>query len=162
MVVLVALLLSSCDDSGNCPCSPHRIDPPLSDLLVTWDRGFIEADVMPLPPPDPIRVQAWLILENRNLQEEYSLVEVPSADVILVRADSTLGTLPLHTAWDGLLAPGKKDTILFFKDVGSVAIFDPACDESVLIDFMIRNADGETKVFRPDPLQFTCWSIQGR
>jgi hypothetical protein len=111
---------------------------------------------MPIVPPDPVMCRAWLVLENKNPQEAFSKVEIPTADVILARNDSTLGTIPIETDWDGLLAPGKKDTIFFFKNVGTEAIFIPPCSERVFLDFMIRNADGDTKVFRPDTLSFGC------
>ena len=156
VALLMSLLLCSCEDSENCPCSPDRIDPPVSDLLVTWDRGTIAASLMPIVPPDPVMCRAWLILENKNPREAFSKVEIPTADVILVRNNSTLGTIPIETDWDGLLAPGEKDTIFFFKNGGDEAIFSPPCDERVLMDFMIRNADGDTKVFRPDTLTFMC------
>jgi hypothetical protein len=150
------LLLCSCDESNNCSCCPDRIDPPVSDLYVAWDGGSIGADLMPIVPPDPVICNAWLILENRNPREAFSKVSVPSADVILVRSDSTLGTIPLETDWDGLLAPGRRDTIWFFKSRGNEAIFSPPCGERVFVDFVIRNADGDAKVFRPDTLTFTC------
>jgi hypothetical protein len=154
--LLVGLMLCSCEDSDNCPCSPGRIDPPVSDLLVTWDRGFIAASLMPIVPPDPVICGAWLILENKNSQEAFSKVWVPTADVILAGNDSTLGTIPIETDWDGLLAPGKRDTIFFFKYAGNQTIFSPPCGEQVFVDFMIQNADGDTKVFRPDTLTFMC------
>jgi len=100
--------------------------------------------------------QAWLILGNMNPREAFSKVEVPTADVILVRNNSTLGTIFLETGWDGLLPPGKRDTLFFFKNTGNQEIFSPPCNERVFLDFMIQNADGETKVFRPDTLTFMC------
>jgi hypothetical protein len=123
---------------------------------VTWERGTIAASLMPIVLPDPVMCRAWLILENKNSREAFSKVEIPAANVILARSDSTLGTIPIETDWDGLLAPGKKDTIFFFKNGGDEPIFDPPCGERVLVDFMIRNADGETKIFRPDTLTFLC------
>ena len=111
---------------------------------------------MPIVPPDPMICRAWLILENLNPREAFSKVEVSTADIILARIDSTLGAIPIETDWDGLLAPGQKDTVFFFKNTGAQEIFSPPCGERVLIDFMIRNADGDTKVFRPDTLAFMC------
>jgi hypothetical protein len=111
---------------------------------------------MPIVPPDPVMCQAWLILENMNPREAFSKMEVPAADVVLVRNDSTLGTIPLETSWNGLLAPGTKDTVLFFKNTGNQVIFSPPCTERVFVDFMIQNADGDTRVFRPDTLTFMC------
>ena len=156
LVALVALLLFSCEDSENCLCPPDKIDPSMSDLSVTWDRGGIFANLMPVVPPDPVVCQAWLILENKNPREAFSKVEIPRADVILVRNDSILGTIPMETDWDGLLAPGKKDTIFFFKNAGTQPIFSPPCGDQVFVDFMIQNADGDTKVFRPETLTFEC------
>jgi hypothetical protein len=112
---------------------------------------------MPSVPPDPVICRAWLILENKNQREAFSKVEIPTADVILARNNSTLGTIPLETDWDGMLSPGMKDTIYFFKNRGDEAIFIPPCGEKVLMDFMIRNADGDSKVFRPDTLTFECY-----
>ena len=156
VALLITLLLYSCEDSEDYPSSPNKIDPPLSDLSVTWDRGSIGAGLMPIAPPDPVACEAWLILENLNPREAFSKVEVSTVDVILARFDSTLGTIPIETDWDGLLAPGQIDTIFFFKYSGAQEIFSPPCGEWVLIDFMIRNADGDTKVFRPDMLTFMC------
>ena len=156
LVVVLAVLMCSCGDSENCPSSSDRIDPPMSDLSVTWKEGWIGANLMPIVPPDPIGCEVWLILENRNRREAFSKVDIPSADVVLAENDSTLGTIPIETDWDGLLAPGKRDTILFFKSTGAVEIFSPPCQRRVLIDFMIRNSDGDTKVFRSDTLTFWC------
>jgi hypothetical protein len=89
----MAILLSSCEDDENCPCSPHYIDPPLSDLLVTWNSGFITGNLFPIAPPDPVRLWAWLILENRNQREAFSLVEIRTADVFPFR--------PIGTACSG-------------------------------------------------------------
>ena len=148
---LTALLSLSCDDET------PRIDPPLSDLSVTWHEGFIEGIFFLPTPPDPIRCYSWLILENVSARQAFAQLEVPAADDILVAGDSTLGTIPLLTDWNGVLASGERDTVLFFKEMGwQVPIFDPPCDEGAFIDFMIRNADGETKVFRPDALTLTC------
>lgn len=155
VAALVALLACSCEDSG-CPCSINGSDPPIAELIVSWDTGTIGANLMPIVPPDPVVCQATLILENTNPQQSFSKITVPTADVILVRDDSTLGTIPLETDWDGRLAPGKADTILFFKSTGDEPIFDAPCGERVLLDFTIRNADGDTKVFRPDTLTFFC------
>ena len=69
-------------------------------------------------PPDPVVCRAWLILENKNQREAFSHVEISTANVILVRSGSTLGTIPIETDWDGVLAPGKKDTVFFFKNTG--------------------------------------------
>lgn len=148
--------MSACEESGNCPCTPDKIDPPISDLSVTWERGNIFADLMPIVPPDPVVCRAWLILENKNQREAFSKLEVPTADVILVRNDSTLGTLPIETDWDGVLSPGKKDTVFFFKNTGDDPIFSPPCGERVFVDFVIKNADGDGRVFRPDTLSFEC------
>ncbi len=98
-----------------------------------------------MSPPDPVMCQAWLILGNMNPREAFSKVEVPTADVILVRNNSTLGTIFLETGWDGLLPPGKRDTLFFFKNTGNQEIFSPPCNERFFLDFMIQNADGETK-----------------
>ena len=155
-VLLVALLLCSCEDSENCLCPPDQIDPPVSDLSVTWHGGSIGADLMPIVPPDPVMCQAWLILENKNSREAFSKVEIPRADVILMRNDTILGTIPMETDWGGLLAPGEIDTIFMFKSAGTQPIFSPPCGERVFVDFMIRNADGDEKIFRPDTLIFQC------
>lgn len=154
--VLAALLWCSCDDSGECPPPRGRIDPPLSDLSIEWESGSIAANMMPIVPPDPIICQARLILRNNNPREAFSQVRIRAADVILARNGSILGTIPIATDWDGLLAPGKTDTVLFYKNTGDEAIFTPPCNERVLVDFKVRNADGDTKVFRPDTLTFSC------
>ena len=156
VALLVTLLLCSCEDSTDCPYSPDKIDPPVSDLSVTWNGGNIGANLMPIVPPDPVACQVWLILENKNRLEAFSKVEIPTADVILVRSNSTLGAILFETDWDGLLAPGKKDTIRFFKNTGGGTTFNPPCGERVLMDFKIRNADGDTKIFRSDTLSFQC------
>ncbi len=154
--LLLALTLCSCSDSDTCPCSPGRGDPPLSDLRVGWDRGVVYADLMPVTPPDPVVCRAWLVLENRNPDEAFSGLEIPAAEVVLAEADSVLGSISLQTNWDGLLAPGASDTILFYKDAGSGTSIGAPCGELILLDFLIRNADGETTVFRPDTLRFQC------
>ena len=152
----LALLLGACEDSDHCTCPPGKVDPPMSDLSVTWERGNIFASLMPIVPPDPIVCRAWLILENENEREAFSELAVPTADVILARNDSTLGVIPIETDWNGILASGQRDTIVFFKNTGPVPIFTPPCGQRVLVDFMIQNADGEARIFRSDTLTFEC------
>ena len=148
--MLAALCSVSCEDSET-----DRIDPPLSELGVAWDRGFINANFFPPHPPDPVRCNAWLIFESSG--QPFSSIEVPTADVVLVRNDSTVGTIPLQTDWDGILGSGEIDTVLFFKEMGNnMPFFDPPCDDRVFLDFLIRNADGESMVFRPDTLDSSC------
>ena len=156
VALLIVLMLCSCGESEDSQYSPDRIDPPVSDLSVTWNGGSIGANLMPIILPDPVGCEVWLILENKNRLEAFSRVRIPTADVILVGTDSALGTIPLETDWDGLLAPGKKDTIRFFKNAGAEKIFDPPCSKRVRMDFKIWNADGDTKVFRSDTLTFQC------
>jgi hypothetical protein len=68
-----------------------------------------------------------------------------------------VGTIPLQTDWDGILSSGEIDTVLFFKEMGNnMPFFDPPCGDRVLLDFLIRNADGESMTFRPDTLTFSC------
>lgn len=111
---------------------------------------------MPIQPPDPVACQVWLILENESQLEAFSKIEIPTADVILVGPDSVLGTIPLETDWNGFLAPGKTDTIRLFKNPGDQKVFTAPCSQRVLMDFLIRNVDGETKVFRSQALTFHC------
>lgn len=157
IVLFVApLMLLACEDTENCMCSPDKIDPPISDLSVLWEKGNMFADLMPIVPPDPIACRAWLIFENKNPRQAFSKLEIPTAKVILVKTDSILGAITMETDWDGILAPGLKDTVLFFKTTGTQPIFDPPCNEQVLIEFVIHNADGETKVFMSDTLVVGC------
>lgn len=155
-VALLSLTLYSCSGSDTCPCSSGTIDPPISDLLVGWNGGTISANLMPIVLPDPVQCQAWLILENRNTTKPFIKLEVPTADVVLARNDSIIGTIPLHTQWNGLLTPGKIDTVYFYKYAGHEESFDPPCGERVLLDFLIRNADGDARRFRSDTLTCTC------
>ena len=156
LVFLTPLLLWACEDSGDCPCSADTVDPPMSDLSVTWDSGHMSANLMPIVPPDPVACSAWLILENKNPQEAFSKLEIPAADVILAKNDSILGTMQMETDWDGILAPGQIDTILFIKSAGTLRVIDPPCDDQVLIEFMIQNADSATMVFVSDTLTVGC------
>jgi hypothetical protein len=128
----------------------------MSDLSVTWMDGYIWANLMPIVPPDPINCRAWLILENKNHREAFSEIRVPLADVILAETDSVLGTILFETTWQGSLAPGEIDTVRFTKITGNQWIFNPPCGQQVLLDFLIRNADGAVTVFTPDTLIFDC------
>lgn len=154
--IFVVLLMFACEDSDNCTCGPDEINPPLSDLVVSWDRGIIFANLMPIVPPDPIVCQAWLILENKNQHAAFSNVTIPTANVILVRNGSTLGMIPIETDWDGVLAASEKDTVLFFKNTGPQELFNPPCGDDVFLDFKIQNADGDTMMFQSDTLTFEC------
>lgn len=156
VLLLAALLWYSCGESSNCPCSQPEIEPPLSELSITWDHGSISANLMPIVLPDPVICQAWLILENKSKTEAFSGIQIPTAGVFLAENDSALGTISLETVWSGYLAPGTRDTVLFFKNAGSGESFDPPCGERVLLDFLIQDADGDTALFRSDALTFTC------
>jgi hypothetical protein len=127
--------------------------------LVVWKEGEIWADLMPPPHPDPVKCRAWLILENRNLSDAFSRIEIPKADVILAETDSTLGAIPIETDWAGYLAPGMKDTVYLYKNRirGTESSFGPPCFKEVQMGFTIRNADGDSTVFESDTLVFNCW-----
>ncbi|UCG52912.1 MAG: hypothetical protein JSW58_04970 [Candidatus Latescibacterota bacterium] len=153
---ILLLLLCCCDGSERCPCVPATIDPPIADLSVTWDGGYIWANLMPIVLPDPIGCSVSLILENKNTRRSFTKLEVPRANVVLAEHGSPLGTIPLETSWRGVLVAGEIDTVFFFKPNEDQAAFEPPCSQPVLLQLLIRNADGDSTFFEPDTLIFEC------
>lgn len=154
--LLAVLLMWSCGDSEDGPSGTGPVDSSLTNLEVTWYGGTIGANLMPIVPPDPITCQVWLILENKSADRAFTKLEVPTAEVFLVRPDSLLGTIPLETDWDGYLAPAEIDTIRFFKNTGDQAIFPAPCNAQVWLNLLIGSAGGGTTVFPSLPLTFQC------
>jgi hypothetical protein len=156
LVVIVALLIYGCHGSERGPTAPEGIDPPISDLSVTWVEGNIWANLQPVVPPDPIRCHVILSVTNTNTQYPFTRVAIPGATVTLTATGEVLGTIPLDTDWDGRLAAGETATVRLSKDLGDQWIFDPPCDQPVLMGLIIENADGESTSFTSVVLTFEC------
>lgn len=151
-----ALLVLGCGESDDCVCVVDTGDPPITDLTVTWNDGGIWAGIGPNLAPDPIVCTVWLEFKNRNTRKEFKYVHLRRVEVALADNDSTLGQFPMETYWPGYLAPDAKALAVYGKTEGDQRIFDPPCDQRVLLRFTISNAEGDTMVFQPDTLTFGC------
>lgn len=160
-LLIPALVISaSCDD-------PDRPESgSWSGLEISWEDGYIAADLMPVvePPPDydPTSFAASLAIHNSG-RSGYSGLEVESADVFLVDADhvvpdagALLGTLVLESDWDGAVLPGQTRTVRIWSVGQTGEGIGAPCSQRVTLRFLIRSDSGETLSFASPELTFGC------
>ena len=161
-IVSILVLAAGCgEDSTIAPRSYgdesvlDQSSTPADFLQVQFLEGWIEGDLMPPLPADPIRCRITLQLTNLGEKRIYNL-RIPSADVYLVSTGELLGTLPLDTSWDGRLEPLEIETVVVQKEMSMNYIFDPVCDQAVYLEIFIRINGRDMTIFTTPEMIFEC------
>lgn len=128
----------------------------LENLDVRFLSGRIEANLMPVVPPDPITGEIVLLMENKSASDALSGLEIPQADVFLDSTDQRLGTITFSTDWDGRLAPAEQDTVRLTKVMAQSSPFDPPCGKDVYLKLTVIDALNNSKSFTTNILSFDC------
>lgn len=140
--ILILFGTVACEDSGHSPCRTPT--PPISVLAVEVIDFNIRA--FPTMPPDPIRCQLTLTVENTSSKYSYSGISIPSGTVYLSSDNQLLGEIAFETDWDGVVGAGDTVTVVLNKIVEDSEIFPEPCWENVYIEILITTSEyGETK-----------------
>jgi hypothetical protein len=153
--VLSSSVLIFCQVLVSC-YNPETPSATLDDLSVRSLGGYIEADLMPVIPPDPITCQISLLVQNGNATETLNGVSIPQAEVYLDSANQRLGTINFSTTWDGRIGPNEQDTVHLTKVMSQTTLFAPPCTKSVYFNLVVRDQSNSSKTFRTESLLFTC------
>lgn len=153
--VLCLPVLIVCQHISGC-YNPESPSASLDDLSVRFLNAYIEANLMPVVPPDPITCQITLLVENGNATETLTGVSIPQADVFLDSASQRLGTISFSTTWDGRLGPNEQDTVRLVKVMSQTALFPPPCSDSVYFNLVVNDERNNSKTFKTESLLFTC------
>lgn len=153
--VLSSSVLIFCQVLVSC-YNPETPSATLDDLSVRSLGGYIEADLMPVVPPDPITCQISLLVQNGNATETLNGVSIPQAEVYLDSANQRLGTINFSTTWDGRIGPNEQDTVHLTKVMSQTTLFAPPCTKSVYFNLVVRDQSNSSKTFRTESLLFTC------
>jgi len=148
-LVVVSQLFVSC-------YNPETPSATLGDLSVRSLDGYIEANLMPVVPPDPITCQISLLVQNGNTTETLIGVSIPQAEVYLDSANQRLGTISFSTTWDGRVGPNEQDTVHLTKVMSQTTLFAPPCTKSVYFNLVVRDQSNNSKTFKTESLLFTC------
>ena len=146
LVIAVSILMLlgtyACEDDTCSPCRPSP--PPISVLAVEVTDFNIYAFSM--MPPDPIRCEVTLTIENRSSKYSYSGISIPSGQVYLSSNNQLLGEIAFETDWDGTVSAGDTVTVVVSKIVEDAQIFLEPCLQDVYMDILITTSEyGETK-----------------
>jgi hypothetical protein len=161
IVTILAMAVGCGEDSTVVPRGSgdesvlDQSSTPADLLQVEFLEGWIQGDLMPPLPADPIRCRITLQLTNMSERRLYGL-RVSSADVYLVSTGELLGTLPLETDWDGRLEPLETEVVVVEKEISPNYIFDPVCNEAVYLEIFIRISGRDTVVFTTPVMIFEC------
>jgi len=161
IVTILAMAVGCGEDSTVAPRSSgdesvlDQSSTPAVLLQVEFLEGWIQGDLMPPLPADPIRCRITLQLTNMSERRLYGL-RVSLADVYLVSTGELLGTLPLETTWDGRLEPLETEIVVVEKEISPNYIFDPVCNETVFLEIFIRIAGPEPMAFSTPEMIFGC------
>jgi len=161
IVTILALAVGCGEDTTFNPgtsdtdVSYEQIGKPTELLQVEFLEGFIQGDLMPPVPSDPIR--CWIKLQLTNLSDRklYGL-SIPSANAYLVSTGELLGSLPLSTTWDGRLEPLRTETVVVEKFMSMNYIFDPPCGQAAYLEIFIRISGRESIMFTTPEMIFEC------
>jgi hypothetical protein len=149
LIFIVFHTLGSCDDTQTPSAT-------LDDVSVRSLGGYIEANLMPAVPPDPITCQISLLVENKNPVETLIGLSIPHAEVYLDSANQRLGTINFSTSWDGKIGPGEQDTVRLTKVISQTTLFSPPCTRTVYFNVVVRDQNDNSKTFKAESLLFTC------
>ena len=139
-----------------CCYNPETPSATLEDLSLRSLGGYIEANLMPVVPPDPITCQISLLVQNGNATETLIGVSIPQAEVYLDSANQRLGTISFSTTWDGRVGPNEQDTVHLTKVMSQTTLFAPPCTKSVYFNLVVRDQSNNSKTFKTESLLFTC------
>jgi hypothetical protein len=161
IVTILALAVGCGEDNAYGPRSYdtelvlEQTGKPAELLQVEFIEGFIQGDLMPPLPADPIR--CWIKLELTNLTERRLYgIRIPSADAYLVSTGELLGNLPLATPWDGRLEPQETETVVVQKFISMDYIFDPPCNQTAFLEIFIRISGRDIITFTTPEMIFEC------
>jgi len=159
----------------NCGCSGiYRVvmhtasgftsygDVEFKRLSVMWPLqvrvldGMINADLMPVIPPDPILCH--LCVELRNMSDGCGIkgLMITSAGVLLSKNDAVLGTIHFNPIPPIDLAPLEADTIVVDKIAEYARIFEPPCGENVYLKIKLRDGNGRSFIHKSQAFLFGC------
>jgi len=151
--ILILLGTYACEDDT---CSPCRTSPPPISVLAVEVIDF-NIYAFGTMPPDPIRCEVTLTIENRSSKYSYSGVSIPSAQVYLSSNNQLLGEIAFETDWDGAVSAGDTITVVVNKIVEDSQIFPEPCWQDVYMDILITTSEyGETKRRTPTD-NLTCF-----
>lgn len=156
-LLVVALGIPACDGDTS---GPRDDAARISDLAVDVIDGYINADLMPIIPPDPIACQLTLRLTNTNSKHGLSGVSIPSSVVRLSKNGDELGVIRFETVWDGSIAASEVDTVIVTKIEESQEIFVPPCHEDVFLVVTIVRTPLEAKHVTTPAYLFSCPVVQ--
>lgn len=151
LMIAVSILIFfgtyACEDDTCSPCI--TTPPPISVLAVEVIHFDIYA--LSMLPPDPIRCELTLTIENTSSKYSYSGVSIPSGKVYLSSNNQLLGEIAFETDWDGVVNAGDTVTVVLNKIVEDSEIFTGPCWEDMYIDILITTSEyGETKRRTPN------------
>jgi hypothetical protein len=161
IVTILALAVGCGEDTTYSPKSYdtelvlEQKSKPGELLQVEFLEGFIQGDLMPPLPADPIR--CWIKLQLTNLSEKkLNNVRISSANAYLVSTGELLGSLPLATTWDGRLEPLETETVVVEKFLSTDYIFDPPCNQMAFLEIFIRIRSRDIITFTTPEMIFEC------
>ena len=128
----------------------------LDDLQFTFVDGYINANLAPVVPPDPISCKLVFHVENTSYTETISGLDIKEAEVFLIDTNQKLGDIDLTTTWDGMINPHEQVTVVLEKSVGQIAAFKPPCGQAVYINVVVRDISDRFTVLKVNSLMFMC------
>lgn len=131
-------------------------EPSIDDLEFTFINGYINANLGPVIPPDPISCQLEFNVKNTNFSETISNINIKDAEVYLIRSNQKLGDIDFITTWDGILNPREETTVVLEKPMGQNAPFESPCGQGVFINVIVREKSSDFIILKVDSLMFTC------
>jgi hypothetical protein len=148
-VVIAVQVLASCSDMVTSPAT-------LDDLTIRFVSGYMEANLMPIVPPDPVSCQVLILAQNNNPTETLSGLSIPVADVFLDSTNQRLGTITFSTSWDGRLSPNEQDTVRLTKVTSQSSPFTPPCGKQVYLLLSLKKDGNLSKGFKTESMFFSC------
>lgn len=137
-------------------CSDKATSSSKENIEIQFISGYIDADLMPPVPPDPVRCQIELLITNKSDSKRVKGLTVPSADVFLHSNNEKIGTIDFLTDWDSLLLPGEQDTVLLSKIQSSTPVVEVHCRKYVYLILNVILCPCSFDMFKTDSLLFGC------
>jgi hypothetical protein len=153
--VLGLYLAVICQLFANCD-NPETPSATLDDLSIRFLDGYIEANLMPVVPQDPIVCQIAFLVQNGNPTEALIGLSITQAEVYLDSTNQRLGTINFLTAWDGRIGPIEQDTVRLTKVISQTTLFPPPCMRKVYFNLVVKDQGNNSKTFKTESLLFSC------